>query len=443
MILSKILKQNGFKAYVVGGAIRDIVINRRVVDFDVATDAPPNKVKKLFKRVIATGIKHGTVTVWLKGVKIEVTTFRVDDEYIDGRRPKSVKFIPSIYEDLKRRDFTINAIAYDPIEKEIIDPHSGLNDIKQKTIRAIGNPLERFREDGLRLIRACRFASQLGFLIEPKTFEAIKKSAYMIEKISRERIRDELIKVLLSPKPSVGFICMEKTTLLSRIMPELQRCVNVKQRGMHCFDVFFHSLYSCDAAPSHSYKLRLAALLHDIGKPEAYFINEGDEIRFHNHEVIGAELAESILKRLRFSNEEIKYVTHLIRHHMFNYTEDWGDAAVRRFVFRVGTDFIEDILALRRADQIGTCNKYFISQNLIAFEKRINRVISQSKVFSYKDLKINGDDIIKHLNIKPGKTVGTILQFLLESVLDDPKLNDRETLLMIARNFYNERLKRD
>ncbi len=438
---SRILKENGYECYVVGGAVRNALMGKKVEDYDIATNATPKEVKTLFKRVIETGIKHGTVTVLFKGLKLEVTTFRTESDYSDGRHPDRVQFVPSIYEDLKRRDFTVNAIAYDPISKKIIDPHSGIEDIRRKTIRAIGRPEERFHEDGLRVLRACRFAAQLGFKIEKATLSGIAKSVNTIDKVSRERIRDELIKILDSSKPSIAFIYMKETGLLKKIIPELYRGVGIEQRGLHCFDVFYHSVYTCDAAPRENYRLRLAALFHDIGKPEAAFINEEGEIRFHNHEILGARIAERVLKELRFSNEEIEYVTHLVRHHMFNYTDEWSDSAVRRFIYKVGKDYIQDLLALRRADQIGTCNRYFISENLIKFEDRINRVIAEASITSYKDLKINGDDIMKHLKIGPGKTIGIILKFLLDSVLEDPSLNKREILLTIAKNFYEERLK--
>ncbi len=437
---SKILKANGYECYIVGGAIRDAFMGKKVEDYDIATNATPEELKKIFRRVINTGIKHGTVTILFKGLHLEVTTYRIEGKYSDGRRPDNIRFVSSIHEDLKRRDFTINAIAYEPISGEIIDPHSGIKDIKKGIIKAIGNPEERFNEDGLRLIRACRFAAQLEFAIEEKTLCGMANTIKMIERVSKERIREELIKILNSPKPSVAFVYMKETGLLEKILPELAKTVGIEQRGLHCYDVFYHSIYSCDAAPMENYKLRLAALLHDVGKPEALSVRNG-EVRFHNHEILGAEIAEKLLRNLRFSNEEVEYVTHLVRHHMFNYTDEWSDSAVRRFIYRVGKEYIPDILALRRADQIGMCNKRFISENLIKFEDRLNRVMTEASITSYKDLKVNGDDVMKHLGISPGKTVGTILDFLLESVLEDPSLNRKEILLNIAKKFYEERLK--
>ncbi len=440
---AKIYRSNGFKCYLVGGAVRNILMKKGIEDYDMATDAKPAETKRLFKRVVNTGIKHGTVTVFFKGFKIEVTTFRVEYQYSDGRHPDKVEFVPSIYEDLKRRDFTINSIAYDPLEDRIIDPHGGMRDIKSKIIRAIGNPEERFKEDGLRLLRACRFSSQLGFKIEENTQNAIKVCHEYIGRISAERIRDELVKILATEKPSKGILCMKDTGLLSEVIPELDSCVDVEQREMHCYDVFFHSIYTCDAAPSDDMILRLAALFHDIGKPDSLFINEHGEPRFHNHEIIGAEKTERIMKRLKFSNQEISSVKHLIMNHMFNYSEEWSDAAVRRFIARVREENIPRLLALRRADQIGRCNRYFISENLIRFEERIKRVLKEKNVFSRKDLAIDGNDIMQYLGIKEGRMVGIILNYLFETVLESPDANSRQTLLEIAERFYRERLKPD
>jgi putative nucleotidyltransferase with HDIG domain len=437
---ASLFSEAGFQCYLVGGAVRDMLLGRKVQDFDIATDALPEDVIGVFRRVIPTGIKHGTVTVLFKGACFEVTTFRIDQDYRDGRRPDSVIFTPSIEEDLKRRDFTINAIAYDLHGHHLLDPHDGRKDLKAGIIRAIGDPLQRFGEDGLRPIRACRFAAQFRFEIEENTFACISRSIDTVKMVSAERIRDELVRLLEAQTPSVGFTLLDGCGLLRLIMPELTACQNVEQGDFHQYDVYHHLLYACDAAPRDNLSVRLAALLHDLGKPETLRILPDDgEVSFHRHEQLSAELAEKILRRLRFPNLVIKQVGHLVRQHMFHYEDQWTDAAVRRFVARVGDQNIPDILALRRADQLAIVGKYFVSDSLIALEKRIEDVLAEDKALTLKDLAINGDDIIRELQIPRGPKVGIILNSLLESVFDDPKQNERETLLKIARKLYNSR----
>ncbi|MEJ2664605.1 MAG: hypothetical protein P8107_11280 [Spirochaetia bacterium] len=270
-------KQHGYQCFLVGGAVRDLLMRRTVKDFDLATNALPRQVMKLFKRVIPTGLQHGTVTVLYKKYQFEVTTFRIEGRYEDFRRPESVEYAASIDEDLKRRDFSINAIAYDLQTGTLLDPFHGREDIKAKIIRAIGNPEERLQEDALRTLRACRFACVFRFEIEEETLQAIIRTAALINRISKERIRDELVKIIASDIPSRGFELLSKVKLLPFIMPELEACKGVTQPAMHCFDVYFHSLYSCDAVPAANLTVRLAALLHDIGKPLCVTRNtEGD-----------------------------------------------------------------------------------------------------------------------------------------------------------------------
>lgn len=437
---SSFFSEAGFQCYLVGGAVRDMLLGRKVQDFDIATDALPGDVIRIFRRVIPTGIKHGTVTVLFKGTRFEVTTFRIDRDYQDGRRPDSVIFTPSIEEDLKRRDFTINAIAYDLLSHHLLDPHDGRRDLKAGIIRAIGDPLQRFREDGLRPIRACRFAAQFRFEIEDDTFAGISRSIDTVKMVSAERIRDELVRLLEAQTPSVGFSLLDSCGLLRLIIPELIACQNVKQGDLHQYDVYHHLLYTCDAAPRYNLTVRLAALFHDLGKPETLQTSPDGEVSFYLHEQRSAELAEKILRRLRFSNPIIKRVGRLVRQHMFHYEDQWTDAAVRRFVSRVGEQNIPDILSLRRADQLAIVGKRFVSGSLLALEKRIEEVLAKDKALSLKDLAINGDDIIRELQIPRGPKVGIILNALLESVLDDPRQNDRETLLKIAGKFYESRL---
>jgi poly(A) polymerase/tRNA nucleotidyltransferase (CCA-adding enzyme) len=447
---SAVFLRQGFQCYLVGGAIRDMLIGRRLTDFDVATDALPEQVQDLFRRVIPTGIKHGTVTVLFQGTRFEVTTFRIDREYLDGRRPDSVVFTPSIEEDLKRRDFTINAMAYDLAGRRLLDPHGGREDLRQGVLRAIGVPLERFLEDGLRPLRACRFAAQFGFTIEPETFAAIPSSLDTVRKVSAERIREELVRLLAAPEPSIGFRLMRRSGLLALLLPELDAASGVEQRGrqpgtpaLHCFDVLEHSMRSCDAAPPANFVVRLAALLHDIGKPQTLERSESGDLKFHGHELASAELTEGLLRRLRFSNEAIRRTCHLVRNHMYNYTDQWSDAAVRRLVARVGEENLPDLLALRRADQIGTCGDTTPSASLIAFEKRLEQVLAGAHAFSLKDLAVDGDALMAALGLPPGPKIGILLAQLLDSVLADPSMNERERLLEIARRFYEQRLAQD
>jgi tRNA nucleotidyltransferase (CCA-adding enzyme) len=435
--------QAGYQCYLVGGAVRDMLMGRRVQDFDIATDALPQDVRKIFRRVIPTGIKHGTVTVLFKGTHFEVTTFRVDEEYKDGRRPDSVTFSPSIEEDLGRRDFTINALAYDLHKNRLLDPHEGRKDLKAEIIRAIGDPLKRFQEDGLRPVRACRFAAQLGFTIEERTFTAIRRSLDTVKQVSAERIRDELIRILGAQTPSIGFTLLNDCALLQLFMPELVVCQNVGQGDLHRYDLFHHLLYACDAAPRDNLVVRLAALLHDLGKPQTMDRGPQGDLHFHRHEELSARLAEKILRRLRFPNQVVKRVGHLVSQHMFHYEENWSDAAVRRFVARIGLENIPELLSLRRADQLAIVGERFVSTSLIALEKRIEQVLSGDNALSLKDLAVNGEDLKAELGIPGGPKIGIILKALMGSVLDDPEQNERERLLKIAKRFYEERLREE
>ena len=394
----------------------------------------------MFKRVIPTGLKHGTVTVLHRGVRFEVTTFRIDSEYLDGRRPDSVVFTPSIEEDLRRRDFTINAIAYDLSSRRLLDPHEGRADLHRRLIRAIGDPVERFREDGLRPVRACRFAAQFGFSVDPATLAAIPLAMDTVRKVSGERIRDELVRLLSAPQPSQGFRLMAGCGLLEVLLPELAAGAGVEQRSLHCFDVLEHSLRSCDAADPGNLPVRLAALLHDIGKPVALRREADGDLSFHGHEKLSAELSGVLMARLRFPNQLIHRTRHLILHHMFNYTGEWSDAAVRRFVARVGEEHLPDLLALRRADQVGTCGDSSPSPALAAFGRRLEAVLAASQALGLKDLAVDGHELMRELNLPPGPHIGVLLGQLLDSVLEDPQLNTRETLLSIAGRFYRQRL---
>lgn len=424
------LKEKGYQAYLVGGCIRDLILGIPVEEWDITTSAKPDEVAGLFTKVIPTGVEYGTVTILLSDGEYEVTTFRSDERYVDGRHPANVTFTDDIHKDLSRRDFTMNALAYDPESKELIDDWGGQKDLKNKLIRAIGNPIERFSEDGLRSVRACRFAARLEFKIEKETLAAILKTIKITKKVAPERIHDELMKMLAADKPSIGFELMRESGLLKLIMPELEDCYAVEQpRKFHKYDVYWHSLYSCDAADPSNLALRLAALLHDISKPAC---KEG--FHFYNHDQQGAGVAEEMLRRLRFSNDDIAKVSNLIKNHMFNYESSWSDAAIRRFMRRVGVENLEDLFALRVADT-QAMEREIDDAYLQELKGRIQKVIEEEQALHIKDLKVDGKDVMKILKIKPGPKVGEVLNALLEKVLDDPKLNQRETLLKLIKAY--------
>ncbi len=435
--LSQFFTQKGFRVYLVGGAVRDIFLNKKEDDWDVATDATPEQVASLFKRIIPTGIEHGTVTIPFRDKMIECTTFRTEQGYTDGRRPDSVAYAGTIEEDLSRRDFTMNAIAVSLPDGCVIDPFDGRTDIKKGIIRTVGTASERFSEDGLRPLRAVRFASQLGFVIEDATLDAIAPALPVTARVAKERIRDELIKTLTAPVPSTGLRFMERTGLLQLILPELQACRGVDQKGLHKHDVLDHLLLSCDSCRTANLELRLAALFHDIGKPAVRALDASGGYTFYNHETVSAHIATSIMEQLRFPLKIIKCVTHLVAQHMFHYESSWTDAAVRRFIVRVGEDSIDMLFELRFADSYAISGMVTDQTLVSEFRLRIQALIEGAHAFSLKDLQINGKDLFL-LGIKSGPQTGYILKELLEAVLEDPELNSRERLIAIALEIYNK-----
>lgn len=432
--IAEAVKNSGKKAYIVGGALRDYFMKRPVGnDFDMATDASPQEISSLFPRVIPTGIKHGTVTILMGRFAVEMTTFRVEGGYADGRRPDAVTFVADIDEDLSRRDFTINAMAFDPLSTELRDPFGGQDDIRKRSIRSVGDPALRFAEDGLRPLRAIRFAAQLGFTIEDATFAAIPSTVNTFRQVSRERVRDELQKILLSPSPSTGFRLLESSGLLAEILPELLPARGCQQKGMHAFDVMDHLYLSVDAA-RRDLIIRLAALFHDAGKPAARAPGEDGIPTFHNHEAISTRLASEAMRRLKFPNDTIDVVLHLVKNHMFNYTENWTDAAVRRFIARVGPGSIEDLFSLRIADAAATGGTRPDARPLDPFRKRLEAILAEESALSLKDLAVSGDDLAK-IGIPRGPAMGRILGALFETVLDDPTQNTQASLLLIAQSI--------
>jgi len=443
--ISRIFGKHGYELYLVGGTVRDRILKRNTdkLDFDLATNASPKDVMKMFRRVIPTGIDHGTVTVLFRRCSFEITTFRTESAYSDHRHPDDVAFASTIYEDISRRDFTINSLAVNAFTGELLDTQNGLADLKSKTIRCIGDAKTRFSEDALRMLRGCRFASQLQFQIEPDTFSAMQDQAKLIRSVSAERIKDELNGILSSDTPSAGLEYMRSGGLMEHIIPELLEGRGVSQEGNQRYDVYYHSIYSCDGAGRDNLNLRWAALLHDIGKPAAKAEDAFGNIIFHGHEKMSCDTAGTILSRLRFANRDKDRILRLISLHMFNYTDAWSDSAVRRFLAQAGYDLVEDLFKLRYADQYGTFGHHLRYDSLLNFKKRIEEVKQQHSALSVRDLAVDGNDLMKDLSLQPGKHIGILLNALLEAVLDDPELNQRETLLTIARSYYQEYLAKD
>ncbi|MDR2743393.1 MAG: HD domain-containing protein [Treponema sp.] len=430
-----IFNRNGKQVFLVGGAVRDILRGKKAHDWDLATDARPEEVISLFKKVIPTGIKHGTVTILYKGNSLETTTFRTESDYTDGRRPGRVEYATAIEEDLSRRDFTMNAMAQELPGGRLVDPFGGAEDIRRGIIRCVGQAGERFNEDGLRPLRALRFAAQLGFVVDGAALAAITGALGTTAKVSPERVRDELDKILVSPRPSSAFLPMEKTGLLTLLLPDLAACRGIEQKGYHRFDVLDHSLLACDYAAAKGFPLRvtLAALFHDIGKPRTRKLN-GGVWTFYNHEKESARLAGNIMRAYRYPGAVTGAVVHLVEEHMFFYDDTWTDAAVRRFVIRAGEENLEDLYALRHADAFGTAGIAPSPVLLLPLMNRVEAVLAQSRAFSLKDLAVSGRDLMA-LGVKPGPRLGIVLKELLEAVLDDPALNTKEKLLEIAANY--------
>ena len=434
--LGKIFSSHGWQLYLVGGAVRDYILGIPNDDYDYATDASPEEVMAMFPHhCIPTGLQHGTVTVRFRKQSYEVTTFRSEGDYSDGRHPDSVEFVRSLESDLERRDFTINAFAASCTDGHIIDMHGGYEDLENHTIRAIGNPHERFGEDALRMIRACRFASKLDFSIEDETFNAIKEKAGTILKVSQERIKEELFKIIGGPHPVKGIELMRKTGLLHYILPELERCTGVEQAGFHTLDVYAHTLRALDYAAKKGFGLyvRLAVLFHDIAKPECRRESSGEGRRytFFGHDRAGAAMSEEIMKRLKCSNKEIETVSRLVAEHMFNYSPSWTDGALRRFIRRVGEDSLEMLFEVRQCDQSAIDNLDPSLDTLSQLKARVKAELEKKNALSIKDLAVGGNDLIA-LGVKKGPDMGRTLSYLLDAVLEDPSLNEKDKLSRLA-----------
>lgn len=490
--IARVLLAANYEAYLVGGCLRDILLGKVPDDYDVATNAYPEEIEKLFPKSIPTGAKFGTITVVMEDAQgerfdVEVTTYRSEADYMGGRWPTKVEFTKTIQEDLARRDFTINALALDlqklialtaddisdeaqtvKVSELIIDPYGGISDLESKIIRAVGNPIERFTEDGLRPLRGCRLASQLNFDIEPQTFEAMQQTNHITKMVSAERVRDELMKLLLkSSKPSKGLYLLRDSGILKLIIPELLEGVNITQPEFHTDAVFDHILKTVDCAED---EVKLAALFHDIAKPRTFSQDEAG-IHFYGHDILGSEMTREIMSRLKFSNAEIDQVSTLVRWHMFYYPSadwrkqnvskqkfkeadketikqfildsqtrkaqgGWTDAAIRRLIVNVGgEDAIDQLMKLRIADATSNPKSEFNPHELDVLSERIAEVRAKDMALRISDLDITGQDLMQAFQLQPGPKLGEILNYLLDQVIEDPLLNQKEELVKLAGSY--------
>jgi len=419
----------GYELYLVGGAVRDMLMGKIIYDWDFTTSATPSEILKIIPQGFYDN-DFGTVGIKYEEFEkpFEITTFRTEGTYSDNRRPDKIVWGKKIKEDLLRRDFTINAIAVDKSGK-IYDPYDGQKDLEKKIIKAVGNPNDRFREDALRMMRAIRIASELNFKIEKNTLEAITQNSSLIQKIAKERIKTELMKIISSDHPYEGMILFKESGLMEQIIPELYKCFGVEQKSPqrhHIYDVGTHLLMSLKTCNNQNPIVRLAVLLHDVGKPQTYKKLENGVITFYNHELVSTKIAKNIAERLRFSKKERDKFLTLIRYHQFTVDEKQSDSAIRRFIRNVGIENVSDMLDLRISDRLGSGSRE-TSWRLEEFKQRLLDV--QKQPFSIKDLKINGNDVMKILDIGSGPRVGEILQKIFEMVIEQKIPNEKEYLL--------------
>ena len=427
----QVFRKNGFEIYLVGGTVRGLLMQVSVTDWDFTTNAKPEEIRELFSHSFYNNT-FGTVGIPFemdnRQQVFEVTTYRNESGYTNARHPDEVTWSDKVTDDLARRDFTINAIAFDG--ERIIDPYQGREDISSKVIRAVGDPDIRFTEDALRLMRAVRQATQLGFSIEEKTLESIQKNAEKIKQISGERIRDEFFKLLSSPHPAEGILLLRATGILKHILPEVEKNFDVDQKSPerhHIYDVGTHLVESLRHCSSTDVITRFATLIHDIGKAETYRKDPDTEIiTFYNHEVIGEKMASEIADRFKLSKEQKKKLVLLVRHHQFTVSEEQSDKAIRRFIRQIGVENIDDMLALRTGDRLGSGSKE-TSWRTELFKKRLVEV--QKIPFTVHALKITGHDVMDVLGIKPGPEIGDIMDQIFEEVDDEKLPNEREALL--------------
>ena len=429
-IIIDTLQKAGFEAYAVGGSVRDLLMDKKTKGWDFATNATPEDILKLFPDSFYDN-QFGTVGIKMLDDIYEITTYRSEKGYADHRHPDNMTWGKTIEEDLSRRDFTINAIALNG--KTIIDPYNGQKDIEAKIIRAVGDPNQRFSEDSLRMMRAVRIASELGFMIDQITAKAILTNAQLLKKISAERIRDELMRLLASPFAADGILLLKNTGLLTFILPELEDTFGVAQKSPlrhHIYDVGTHSVMALKHCPSPDPLVRLATLLHDIGKTKTFHKDGSGLITFYNHEVVSTRLVKTIAQRLRLSRNQSEKLITLVRWHQFSVDERQTDSALRRFIRRVSKDNLSDMLALRIGDRLGGGARE-TSWRLELFKKRLEDV--QKQPFSVTDLHINGHDVMRELDCRPGPVIGKILNQLFAEVESGTVPNVREALIKRMR----------
>ena len=432
------LEKGGFEAAIVGGPVRDFLLGKMPKDWDITTNAKPEEIQKVFPESFYNN-KFGTVTVVNKSTKdeslknVEITTFRIDADYSDNRHPDTVKFTPNLKEDLARRDFTVNAMALKVESRKlkveshnVIDLFKGQEDLKNKIIRAVGDPDKRFNEDALRMLRAVRFSARLDFEIEKNTFEAIQKNSGLLKFVSQERIRDEFEKIILSDRAYEGVELLRISGLLSFVVPELESGIGVSQNRHHIYTIYEHCALSLKHCPSKKLEVRLAALFHDIAKPQTK-AGTGPDSTFYNHDFVGAKFVKKILTRLKFSNKIVEKVSLLVKNHMFYYNVDEvSEAGVRRLIRRTGKENLKDLMDLRIADRLGSGVPKAKPYKLRHLEYLIEKVSKDP--ISAKMLKVNGQDIMKILNALPGPKIGAILKVLLSEVIEEPEKNTKEYL---------------
>jgi tRNA nucleotidyltransferase (CCA-adding enzyme) len=426
----------GHAAYVVGGSLRDKLLGRQPYDWDLSTSARPEDTQALFASSVYEN-RFGTVAVRNEGVEYEITTFRREHDYADHRRPHRVEFGDSIGEDLGRRDFTVNAMAWgaDPrieTRPSLVDPFGGVGDVAARLLRAVGDPDQRFGEDALRMIRAVRLAATLEFEIEPATLAAVQRHAELARHLSGERIAAELSGLLQARQPSLGLRLMEETGLLAVVIPELAHQKGMLQNKIAGEDLWDHTIRAVDAPSPEQSMVRLAALLHDIGKPAT----ESPDGHYPDHEIVGADMAAEFLAQLHFPRGVQQRIAHLVRNHMFSYEPAWSDAAVRRFIARIGAPALDDLFALRRADNVGS--GLAPEAGLTELRRRVAQQLEAHVALSLRDLAIDGDDLIRELGMAPGPDLGRVLDSLLEQVIAESSLNRRPTLLLMAHSLLDE-----
>lgn len=442
------LEKSGFEAYVVGGCVRDLLLGVKPKDWDITTSAKPEEILELFpesfyeNKFLTATVKTGSEDPVL--AEIEVTTFRAEGKYTDKRHPDEVRFAKTLEEDLSRRDFTVNSAALELLKSDfnkeksdfgvrLLDPYNGQIDLDKKLIRSVGDSEERFEEDALRMMRAVRLAVQLDFKIEKKTEATIKKLAGNLEFIAKERARDELVKIIMTPKAKEGIELLNEVGLLKYIIPELGEGIGVENRPK-IFYIWEHNLRALDYGAKKDFTLdvRLAALLHDVGKPRTKGPEKNGEWTFYGHDVVGARMTAQIMERLKFSHGETEKICKLVRWHLFKYDveEDVAttDSSIRRLIRKVGAENMEDLVKLRICDRMGMGVPKAIPYRLRHFQFRVEKILREEEAPTPKMLKVNGEDIMKILSIEPGPRIGQILEVLLQEVIDKPAKNTKEGL---------------